>query len=92
MRIKYQYNKEDLKISEAPNEDDIEFNIILFKEDLKQDLIKIRDYFSSNNIVTDILVYKHPNNHYQIIVRKDFYQEFILQLFKQQLIKELSWI
>jgi hypothetical protein len=92
MRIEYKYNEEDLKISEAPNGDDIEFNLFLFKEDLKQDLIKIRDYFSTNNIITDTLFYKHPNNHFQIIVRKDFYQEFILQLFKQQIIKELKWI
>jgi hypothetical protein len=92
MRINYQYNEEEVKLTEVPNGDDIEFTLILLNDALKQKIIVIRDYFNSNNIETDILVYKHPNNHYQIIVRKDFYEEFILQLFKQQLLTELSWI
>jgi hypothetical protein len=92
MKIEYKYNKELLKITEELNGDDMEFHLTFFEADLKLRIEKIKEFFNENSIVTDILVYKHPNNHFQIIVRKDFYQDFILQLFKQQLIQELRWI
>jgi hypothetical protein len=91
MRIEYKYDEKILKIKELPNGDDIDFYLTFFETDLKKRIEKIQEYFSENSIVTDILVYKHPNNQFQIIVRKDFYVEFILQLFRQQLLQELRW-
>lgn len=92
MKLVYKYDETLLELQETPNGEDIEFSLTLLDVEVKKGLVKIREYFDLNNIITDIQVYIHPNNRYQIIVRKDFYHDFVLQLFKQQLLQELKWV
>ncbi|PLS03066.1 hypothetical protein [Neobacillus cucumis] len=92
MRVAYIYDKNLLELKETTNGEDIEFIITLFDTELKKQLLKVRQYFDENRVLTDIHFYLHPHNNYQIIVRNDFYNEFIIQLFKQQLLKEIKWI
>lgn len=80
-----------MELKEAKNGDDFEFNLTLFDKDLKKQLAKVKKYFDENDILTDLLVYTHSDKHVQIIVREDFYEDFILQLFKHQLIDEVKW-
>ena len=92
MKLVYTIDEKLIELVEAPNGEDIEFTLTLLGKELKKRIEEIRDYFNANNIVSDAQVYIHPNNKYQIIVRKDFYYDFVLQLFKQQLLLELKWI
>lgn len=91
MNIDYKYDEKLLELKEIANADDIEFLITLFDSGLKKRLIKVREFFEDNKILTDIHYYIHPNNKYQIIVRKDFYNEFLIQLFRQKLLQEIKW-
>ncbi|WP_160725863.1 hypothetical protein [Bacillus sp. USDA818B3_A] len=92
MRIEYMYDKNLLEIKEVANGNDMEFLITLFETELKKKLVKVRQYFDENKVLTDIHFYIHSNNNFQVIVRNDFYNEFILQLFRQQLLQEIKWI
>jgi hypothetical protein len=92
MRIEYKYNDELIDLKESKNEEDVEFLITILNEDVRNQLKKIREFFAKNDILTDVHVYTLGNNKYQLIVRKDFYIEFILQLFKQQLVQEIKWV
>lgn len=92
MRIAYEYDEKLLLIQENPNEDDIEFHLSFFDSDIKKKIGPIQEYFNQNSITTDILIYSHPNNQLQVIVRRDFYDDFILQLFKHQLLLKLKWV
>jgi hypothetical protein len=91
MKIEYTYEENLLELKEMANGNDIEFHIRLFDIELKNRLLKVRKYFDDNKVLTDLYLYIHPNNSYQVIVRKDFYNEFIIQLFTQQLLKEIKW-
>ncbi|WHY87595.1 hypothetical protein QNH39_07140 [Neobacillus novalis] len=91
MNVAYKYDEKLLELKETANGDDIEFLITLFDSELKKRLIKVREFFEDNKILTDIHYYIHPNNKYQIIVRKDFYNEFLIQLFRQELLQEIKW-
>ncbi|ETI66834.1 hypothetical protein [Neobacillus vireti] len=91
MIIDYKYDEKLLELKEIANEDDIEFLITLFDSELKKRLIKVREFFEDNKILSDIHYYIHPNNKYQVIVRKDFYNEFLIQLFRQELLQEIKW-
>jgi uncharacterized protein YajQ (UPF0234 family) len=90
--IEYKYNHQLLKIQETTNGIDVEFTLTLLDTSLKNHIKEIRDYFDLNNIVTDVQIYIHPNNRYQIIVRNDFYLDFITELFKHKLLDELKWV
>ena len=92
MELYYQFDQTMLDLKESPNGEDVEFTLQIFNDELKNRLTEIRKYFNTNKILTDVHVYIHPNNRYQIIVRKDFRLEFILQLFKQQLVREIKWV
>ena len=92
MKLIYTYDEKLFELQEKPNEEDVEFSLILFDKELKKGFVKVREYFNQNNITTDIQIYTHPNDTYQIIVRKDFYYDFVLQLFKQQLLLEMKWV
>jgi hypothetical protein len=91
MRVEYSYDKKHIELKETSNGDDIEFFITLMNSELKKNLMKVRQYFDDNRVLTDFHYYIHPNNNYQVIVRNDFYNEFIIQLFRQQLLKEIKW-
>ncbi|MGG3467225.1 hypothetical protein ABES02_06855 [Neobacillus pocheonensis] len=92
MMVEYKYDEKQLEIKETANGEDIEISITLFDSELKNNLKKVREYFDENKVISDIYYYIHPNNRYQIIVRKDYYNEFIIQLFRQQLLQELKWV
>ncbi|WP_223593057.1 hypothetical protein [Neobacillus bataviensis] len=92
MKTEYKYNEQLLEITETVNGNDIEISITLIDSELKKNLKKVRDFFDENDVISDIYFYIHPNNKYQIIVRKDFYNEFIIQLFRQGLLKEIKWV
>jgi hypothetical protein len=53
---------------------------------------QIREHFDQDSLYTDVLFYAHKNNEYQIIVRRDYYIDFILCLFKYQFVKSVNWI
>jgi hypothetical protein len=91
MKVEYKYDAQLLDIKETTNGDDLEFTITLLDNQLKKRLKLVREYFEENKILTDIHYYIHPNNRYQIIVRKDFYNEFLIQLFRQGLLQEVKW-
>jgi len=92
MRVEYSYDSKLIQLNESANGDDIEFFITLYDNELKKKLMQVRKYFDDNKVLTDIHYYIHPNNNYQVIVRNDFYNEFIIQLFSQQLLKEIKWV
>lgn len=91
MKVAYKYDEKLLELMETANGDDFEFSITLLNSELKKKIIKVREFFEENKVLTDIHYYIHPNNRYQVIVRKDFYNEFIIQLFRQQFLKEITW-
>ncbi|NHC39981.1 hypothetical protein G6549_08365 [Bacillus sp. MM2020_1] len=92
MKVAYRYNEQLLGIKETANGEDYEFILTFDNKNWKRKVEKIREYFDENNILTDIHFYFHPNNRFQIIVRKDFYNEFLIQLFRQQIVEEIKWI
>lgn len=90
--IDYQYDQTGLSISEKTNGDDLEF-VIQVKDEAKylQAIHEVRTYFEKNNVYTDVLFYTHPHNEYQVIVRKDFYVDFLSCLFKHHILESLVW-
>lgn len=87
----YKYNDAIMALKEIRNGDDIEFHLTFYRQELKTKLLKIKEFFDQNDILTDLLIYTHSDKHIQVIVRKDFYLDFLLQLFKQQLLEEIKW-
>jgi hypothetical protein len=48
MMLLYKYDETKMELKEAQNEDDIEFNLILLDEEVKKQLLKVKQFFSEN--------------------------------------------
>ncbi|MCY9698426.1 hypothetical protein [Paenibacillus alginolyticus] len=90
--LKYQCDQEGFSLMEQRNGDDFEFTIVIKDIDRYLPAIKqVREHFDRDSIYTDVLFYVHPNNEYRIIVRHDFYIDFILSLFKYRFVNSVNW-
>lgn len=91
--LKYGYNHEAIDISETANENDIEFRILILQENPYLDEMKhVQKEFEDNRVHTDVLFYIFPHHEFRVIVRKDHYNEFVLELMKHRLLQRVEWI
>ena len=91
--LRYEYVKDLLTIEELANGQDVEFRMKLHRPDVGVEMAvkKIRAFFDENDIYTDVLFYAQHNEEYQWIVRKDFYVDFVTQMFKYRLVTWIAW-
>ncbi|CAI6082950.1 hypothetical protein [Cohnella sp. JJ-181] len=91
--LNYGYDEAALRISESANENDVEFRIVLAADDpsIIAGLKRVRQEFDENRVYTDVLFYHYPDHEYKIIVRKDYYVDFVLELMKQRLLQSVEW-
>lgn len=88
----YRYDPQLMEMTESESESDFEFRIkMLKKSPYVENLKRVRDFFEDNEVYTDVLFYAYPNQEYIIHVRKDYYTDFILELFKRKLIQSVEW-
>lgn len=91
MPIVYRYNKNVIAISETRNEDDVEFDIRIFEDKYWEEMKQVQRTFEGNSVHTDVLFYPYENHHFRVIVRQDYYLDFILALMKHQLLESTEW-
>lgn len=93
-RLRYTYNEELLTWEEQDNgEQDIEFWLRLSAPDanVEKAVKAMRNYFDHNDVLTDVLFYAHHNGEYQWIVRRDYYEAFVIRAFEYKLMTSLAW-
>jgi hypothetical protein len=90
--LKYRYEPQELSIAESENDTDVEFKIRILKEKSHvESMRKIHRYFEENEVYTDVLFYIYPNHEFTVRVRRDYYTDFIAELFKHKLLKSVEW-
>lgn len=92
MILTYRYNKDIINISETPNEADVEFDIRILAEKYWSGMKEVQRTFEDDKVYTDVLFYAYKDHHYRVIVRRDYYVDFILALMKHQLFESVTWI
>jgi len=92
MTLTYRHNKEVIQISETPNVSDVEFDIKVLAEDKWAGIKELQRTFEDNDVHTDVLFYPYENHHYKVIVRIDYYADFILGLMKHHLLESVEWV
>ncbi|CAN7754279.1 hypothetical protein LJR153_006836 [Paenibacillus sp. LjRoot153] len=91
--LRYTFDEKAIELSETANGQDIEFRIhILEDASMDQRVKDIQHDFEHNHVITDVLFYAFKNQEYQFIVRKDYYEAFILSLMKHRLLTSVTWV
>lgn len=89
--LTYRVNEERLQLTESANGNDIEFELTPGGEAAVHAIQQVQAYFDDNRVITDVFFYAQANHRYRVIVRKDFYEDFILQLMKHRLLRQVEW-
>ena len=90
--LTYQFDTDTIEIKEEKNAEDITFHIHILKPDVHcANLKKVYAFYEDNNVYTDVLFYGLKDHEYQLIVRKDYYEDFILTLMKFQILTGVTW-
>jgi hypothetical protein len=91
--LTYRFNKDVIQIRETGNDSDVEFVISLLVDEPYTAAIKeVQHKFDENRIHTDVLFYAYENHQYRIIVRQEYYNDFILELLRHQLLESAEWV
>ncbi|MDF2719415.1 MAG: hypothetical protein K0R28_6340 [Paenibacillus sp.] len=92
MRLHYRWDPDAVRIEETGNGEDTEFQIRLLRGRAEEAAMRqVQSYFEANQVHTDVLFYLYPEHRYRVIVRKDFYNDFLLELLKHRLLLSLEW-
>lgn len=94
MTLVYQADPSIVQLKETPGEGgkDTEFDIqLLVNHPYAEALKAIQHDFESNKVHTDVSFYAYKDHHYRVIVRNDYYVDFILALMKHRLVKQAEW-
>lgn len=91
--LTYEYDRSRFTITESEHGHDVELRFHCHHEEalVHQAFHRMRQYFDGNEVITDVLLYVHTNEEYHWIVRKDFYVDFVMNLFKHKLVTSVAW-
>lgn len=89
--LAYEFDRDMMAIEKSMNEDDFEFRFRFRDKDWERRIQKVRSHYANNRIHTDVLFYTHKDHEYQVIVRNDFLEDFLITLFKYRLLTSLAW-
>jgi hypothetical protein len=88
--INYTFDQKIIEISEDKDGEDIAFNFILKNEEVKNNFLELKKYFQGNGIICDALFYSYHNGKTKVIVQGKYYVDFVIYLFKYNLIEKLE--
>ncbi|MCL6457014.1 MAG: hypothetical protein K6T85_03320 [Gorillibacterium sp.] len=93
MKLTYRFNREQIHILETVNGFDTEFEIKILEDGpLVAGIKEIEKVFEDNRVYTDVMFYVYEHHHYKVIVRKDYYDQFILALMQYRLLLSVEWV
>ncbi|MDF2682052.1 MAG: hypothetical protein K0R47_3242 [Brevibacillus sp.] len=89
--LRYTFDESLIDIKEIVNPSDISFQIVVKSEDMRKRLKQVRTYFEDNKDYTDALFYSREDGTFEVIVRKDAIDAFLIHAFRFQCLKSLHW-
>lgn len=87
--VRYEYLKSELTISETKTSADYEFTFKVFDDGVVRRLKQVRAEVEGNKDLTDVHFATQPGNVYVAAVRHNYRVEFLLMLFKYEVIEKL---
>ncbi|WP_199614876.1 hypothetical protein [Paenibacillus alkalitolerans] len=92
MKLTYQWDPGVVDIEETAGERDIEFRLrFTDAEPHAEHMKELEKHFEENRVHTDVFMYAYPNREYRLVVRNDYYVEFILELMKHRILRSVKW-
>lgn len=91
MDLQYGFKASQVEISEEDQADEKVIWVQLLDDRLVKEMHQIRRLFEDDDEVADVIFYTFPNHKYKILVKEDFYNKVLIQLFAHQVLTKLKW-
>lgn len=92
LQLKYDFDPKEMLILETEGDSDVEFEIKFIGDpSIALRLKEVQKKFAENDVYTDALFYLYEDQRHKIIVRKEYYIDFIMALMKYQLLTRVEW-
>ena len=93
MQLTYRFDQARVEIKETDTGTDTEFEIKILEDGpLIAGIKEIHKFFEENRVYTDVMFYVYEHHQYKVIVRQDYYTDFILALMKHHLLLSVEWV
>lgn len=89
--LSYTFDESLIDIQKIENHNDVSFQIVVKSEEMRKRLKQVRTFFEENKDYTDALFYSHEDGTYEVIVRKNVVDLFLIHAFRFQCLKSLQW-
>jgi hypothetical protein len=88
--VTYEYDSSKIKISERHSGVEYEFEFEVLDDEMKARLKQLRNEVETNDDLTDVVFGTQPGNRYVANVRTNFRVEFLLLMFKYELLQAVK--
>ncbi|MCX7570757.1 hypothetical protein OS242_12380 [Tumebacillus sp. DT12] len=84
--VTYEFDPAKIKVTERHSGVEYEFEIDVLDEEMRGRLKQLRLEVENNDDLTDVVFGTQPGNHYVVNVRTNYRVEFLLLMFKYELL------
>ncbi|KLH99802.1 hypothetical protein AA984_06625 [Brevibacillus formosus] len=87
----YTYNQEEIEINEHISQQDATYHIVVKSESMRARVKEVRRYFEGNKDYTDVLFFSREDGSFEVIVRHNMIESFLIHAFRFKCLKSICW-
>ncbi|PSJ70898.1 hypothetical protein C7J99_04125 [Brevibacillus brevis] len=87
----YTFNEEEIEIKEQISQQDATYHIVVKSESMRARVKEVRRYFEGNKDYTDVLFFSREDGSFEVIVRANMIESFLIHAFRFKCLKSICW-
>ncbi|MGG4441212.1 hypothetical protein [Brevibacillus fortis] len=87
----YTYDEKEIEIKEIVSEQGATFEIIVKTESMRERLKEVRRYFEGNKDYTDVMFFSREDGSFEVIVRTNMIESFLIHTFRFKCLQSICW-
>ncbi|WP_186380594.1 hypothetical protein [Brevibacillus brevis] len=87
----YTYDEKEIEIKEIVSEQGATFQIIVKTEAMRERVKELRRYFEGNKDYTDVMFFSREDGSFEVIVRMDMIESFLIDAFRFKCLQSICW-
>ncbi|MFF0826849.1 hypothetical protein ACFYU8_01305 [Brevibacillus sp. NPDC003359] len=87
----YTYDEKEIEIKENVSEQGATFEIIVKTESMRGRMKEVRRYFEGNKDYTDVMFFSREDGAFEVIVRTNMIESFLIHAFRFKCLQSICW-
>jgi len=87
----YTYDEKEIEIKEIVSEQGASFQFIVKTESMRERVKEVRRYFEGNKDYTDVMFFSREDGSFEVIVRMDMIESFLIDAFRFKCLQSICW-